>query len=483
MRAGELFEGLEILRAPQDVCEAERLEIKRVVTSPGEAGEHTLYVACKTALGNGRFGMETAFARGCRAFLCANDAYPGKGAAVWIAEEPERMLGTLAARALGHPARGMTVLGITGSAGKSSVALQTVQVLRDFGRRVSALTSDGTDILGECTLPAAAVPDAARIQEILAQMARAGSEIAVLELSSYQLAHFAAAEIPFTAVLLTNLFPCHIGYGEHKDLDAYRAAKHALLCAPSAFCVLPVGEDAPTRTQVLRVGNGGDLWAENIRIRHGIACAPQTAFSLCDGAQKFEITLPVIGHFAVENALCTAALCRIAGLEVPQIATGLSHAVAKGRMECLGVREERLIYLDAAFSPQDLARAIGVLRPLAKGRLCVLLGSVGGRAKHRRGALARTAEALADHVYLTADDPDFEDPSHICEQMRLAMSEPLRATVQTDRRVAILRAVREMRPGDLLLILAKPYPAGQLVGGEYLPFDERAVVAEALAEF
>jgi UDP-N-acetylmuramoyl-L-alanyl-D-glutamate--2,6-diaminopimelate ligase len=88
-----------------------------------------------------------------------------------------------------------------------------------------------------------------------------------------------------------------------------------------------------------------------------------------------------------------------------------------------------------------------------------------------------------DHLYLTADDPDFEDPASICAQMQDAMREPSRATVIPDRRTAILRAVREMRPFDLLLILAKPYPIGQLVGGRYLPFDERAAVKEALAEF
>ena len=93
------------------------------------------------------------------------------------------------------------------------------------------------------------------------------------------------------------------------------------------------------------------------------------------------------------------------------------------------------------------------------------------------------AEHFADHLYLTADDPDFEDPLQICEELRDAMAEPMRATVVADRRVAILRAVREMRRGDVLLILAKPYPKGQLIGGEYHPFDERQVVCDALTEF
>ncbi len=483
MRASELLEGLPITRAPQGVHGAEHLEIENVVTSPRQATEKSLYVACKTAISNGRYGMEMAYARGCRAFLCGNDAYPSEGAAVWITDEPERLLGKLAARSCGHPARAMTVIGITGSTGKTSVALQTVQVLRSAGRRVSALTSDGLDLLGERTHPTAIVPDAAYIHKILSQMADAGSEVAVLELSSYQLAHFAAEEIPFTAVLLTNVHSRHVGGGEHESFAAYREAKLSLLQKPSAFCVLPVMQEIQTKARVLRVGTGGDLWAESAALEQPLTGAPYTRFLLCEEDQKVEITLPVIGDFVIENALCTTALCRVVGLALREIAAGLLQASVTGRLECLAARHDRLVYLDAAFLPQDLECVLQNLRPLTKGRLCVLLGSVGGRAKARRAPLARVAERLADRLYLTADDPDFEDPASICAEMQDAMSEPLRATVIVDRRTAILRAVREMRPGDLLLLLAKPCAVGQLVAGRFLPFDERCVVQEALAEF
>ncbi len=479
MRACDLFEGLPIARAPHG---AENTEIEQVVSCAKEATQKSLYVACKTAIANGRYDMESAYARGCRAFLCVGDAYPGEGAAVWNADKPEQLLGRLAAKIHGYPAREMTVLGITGSTGKSSVALQTVRVLRESGRRVSALTSDGLDLLGARTCPGAVVPDAAYIQRILSQMASAGTEIAVLELSSYQLAHFAAEEIPFTAVLLTNLSERHVGNGEHESFAAYCEAKRSLLRKPSAFCVIPVEEEAPRGTRVLRVGDGGDIWAENVQQGCPLAQPPHTTLTLCEKGQKAEITIPVIGDIATQTALFTAALCRIAGLSLPQIARGLASAPVVGRMECLSAKEERLVYLDAAFLPQDLACALQTLRPLAGGRLCVLLGSVGGRSKERRTALIRVAERLADHLYLTADDPDSEDPASICLEMQRAMQEPLRADVIPDRRAAILRAMREMRPRDVLLILAKPYPAGQLVGGCRLPFDEREVVARVLAE-
>ena len=476
MRTRELFEGLSLCRVPEGVD----MEIERVVSSAKQASEKTLYVVSKTALSNGRYGLESAYARGCRAFLCANDAYPGEGAAVWIAEEPERLLGELAARVYGHPARRMTVLGITGSVGKTSVAAQTVRILRLAGHRACALTSDGIDIPGECSFPDAIVPDAAEIQRILARMAAWGCEIAVLELSSYQLAHFAAESIPFAAVLLTNLLPRHVGEGEHKSFEAYCEAKRALLRAKGAFCVLPCGVDAETTARVIRVGVGGDIWAQEARVERLAAQAPRTRFQCCTAGTKNEITIPVMGDMAVHVALCTVVLCRIVGLEMAQITGGLALPMASGRLECISACEGRLIFRDAAFLPQDVEAALDTLRPLATGRLCVLLGSVGGRARARRQALARVAEKGADHVYLTADDPDFEPVEQICHQMRDALQEVLRAEVIADRRACILRAVREMRPGDVLLILAKPYDKGQLVQGCYLPFDEREIVRQAL---
>ena len=483
MKVKELFEGMRIRCASECPDVAERLEIERIVTSPEQACERTLYVACQTAISNGRRGMEFAYARGCRAFLCANDACPGKDAVVWIAEDPEQLLGALSAILYGHPARTMTVIGITGSTGKTAVTAQTVRVLREAGKRVCALSSDGLDLLGEVTYPGAVVPDAAYIQQALTKMAACKSEIAVLELSSYQLAHFAAESIPFTAVLLTNLSVRHVGNGEHATREAYYAAKLSLLRKPSAFCVVPVKQDIQTDARVLRVGANGDAWAENVHRDYSKRGEPTTRFSLCTKEEKCEITLPVTGDISIENALCTAMLCRVIGLEMSQIVKGLSCARVSGRLECLSSIQERLIYLDAAFLPQDLECALQTLRPLTKGRLCVLFGCVGGRAKTRRTPFVQIAEHFADHLYLTADDPDFEDPLQICEELRDAMAEPMRATVVADRRVAILRAVREMRRGDVLLILAKPYPKGQLIGGEYHPFDERQVVCDALTEF
>lgn len=477
-----LFEGLNVHHATDSARDVARLYIDKVVTSPETGGENALFVVTKTALSNGRYAMASAYARGCRLFLCAHEAFVGEDATVMVCADPEALLGTLAARVYGHPSREMTVIGITGSAGKSSVAQMTAQILRQAGRRVGALTTDGLDMDGKCIPASAIVPDAAEIQRALREMADNGIEFAILELSSYQLLHHASAGVDFTAVMLTNLLPRHIGYLEHPDLASYRAAKEQLMRLPCAFALLPVEEEMPTRAaRVIRIGDGGEFCAKEMQVRRGFDVAPSTRLQLFEKEENIEITLPVIGDMAVQNALCTAALCRLAGLSLPQIAQGMARARVCGRLECLSAKNARLIYQDSAFCTEDLAHALCALRPLVKGRLCVLLGSVGGRAKWRRAPLGRTACALADFVYLTADDPDGEDPAVICAEMLEGMAEPTRAAVLTDRRAAILRAVREMREGDVLLILAKPVGTGQLVRGRYSPFSERDEVSAALA--
>lgn len=477
-----LFEGLAVRHATDSARDTARHHIEKVLTSPETGGENALFVVTKTALFNGRYAMASAYARGCRLFLCAGDAYVGKDATVMICEEPERLLGTLAARVYGHPSRQMTVFGITGSAGKSSVAQMTAQTLRQVGRRVGVLGTDGLELDGISTPAPTIVPDAAAIQRDLRKMADNGIEFAILELSSYQLAHHAAEGIAFTAVLLTNLLPRHVGRLEHPDFAAYRAAKQTLMQSPCALAVLPVGEEMETRAKrVLRLGEGGDCWAENVHTSRGFDQAPRTLLRLFEKEGNIEITLPVLGDMAVQNTLCAATLCRAAGLSQSLVARGLANACVRGRMECIGAKDGRLVYRDAAFCAEDLSHALHTLRSLVTGRLCVLLGSVGGRAKERRASLARAACECADFVYFTADDPDGEDPAAICGEMLSAMAEPARAAILTDRRLAISRAVREMREGDVLLILAKPTDTGQLVRGSYQPFAERDEVAGALA--
>lgn len=476
MRLGELLQGISY-RLPTEVS-ADPLErlVTAIATRVEDAGEGALFVCVRTALSDGHDLAVAAYGAGCRLFL-ARRALPLPGDAVVLeVEEPETLLGEISAAFFGHPARELTVLGITGSVGKTTVLQMTASLLKCEGHSVAMLTTDGEQI-GDAFVPAGSVvPDALRIHAFLRRAADAGAELALLELSPYMLVQGSAFSIPFTALLLT----------DPKEDSAFYGAWRELLAASDApFCVLPTAHAAlaaPTRGRRLLCGEGGQLFAEHAEPyvdERGFGMR----FTLCtDGGERFPVSVPVVGDLAVENALLAAMLARIVGLSSARIAAALCRFVPNGRLECVAARAGRYVFVDNAYTAERLSGALDALRPYTRGRLSVLLGSVGGRARSRRAALGRAAARGADMIYLTADDPADEDPLQICREIEQGVGEVesvARCVIVPDRAKAICRAVLEMRSGDVLLLAGKGGQQTQLVRGERLPFSERELVREA----
>lgn len=486
MRLFELMENISY-RLRGNVSDERLLqEVKRVSADYRRAGDGVLFVCACFATGDGHNSANAAYTAGSRVFLAERPLSLPDDATVLMVEDTKKLLGSLAARCYGHPARSLTVFGITGTAGKSAIAHTLTALLRRAGRCAASLTTDGVDLNGTLRAAECIVPNGADVQAILQEFLETGVEFAVLELSSYMLSNHAHASIPFSALLLSNFAPCHIGRGQHPDLADYRAAKASLFEGDAPFLVFPANFadfSVPKQCQKSVIfGGDGDLQATNITPTVG-KTGFGTRFTLClKNGEKEEISLPVAGDNAVQNALAAASLALIAGLSFKEIAAGLSNYMPKGRLECVGAYEGRYVYVDSAYEGRDLARALKSLRPYTKGRLCVLLGSVGGRAKDRRLPLGRAAAEHADFVYLTADNPDCEDVRTICEDVMRGMDDPSRCCIIPDRREAIVRAVLEMRPGDTLLLAGKGAEPYQLIRGRKEDFCEREIVAEALRE-
>lgn len=480
MRIEELFCGLDF----QLQCGAApyRGEIEDVVTSPQAALLHTLYVCLITPLGDGHLAAHAAYANGCRLFLAARGLALPPDAAVYITNTPEQHLGELAARIFGYPARYLTVLGITGTYGKTATAYMLAALLKENGRRTALLTTDGFEVDDRLQPAGPVAPNAADVQRMLRDARAAGAELVILELSAYQLAHFAHKAIPFAAVLLTDLVPHHIGAGMHRDFTAYRAAKERLLASGAPILVLPTlyhGEIAATR--VLRYGNEGEVTFTADR-----ACFENgrwgTAFALGIQGESFSVFCPVLGDFAAKNATAAAALALAVGLTPAEIAAAMPSAAPVGRMEPICLAHGALVVRDTAYEGEPLARALICLRRVTKGKLSVLLGSVGGRAEARRAPLGTAAVANADFVYFTADDPDFEDPDRIIDGMVSEVENSTRYARFATRRAAIVRAVADLRPDDTLLILGKARDHTQLMMGIKRRFDDREAVFDAMRQ-
>jgi len=456
--------------------------VKKVSADAFSADEGTLFVCTRTPLRDGHDMALIAYERGCRLFLAERSLPLGADAVVMVTEGTEARIAALAAACYGYPARRMTVFGITGSVGKSSVALLTAALLRRAGYVVATVTTDGVDDGdGLCRYPGGMLPDGAALQRILLDLAERGVAFAILEISAYMLSRKTHFSIPFTAVLLTGVDKtCDKAkkYGE----EHYLELKASLFVGDAPFWVLPanfVDAFGPCHGRCLTVGEGGDYYAE-IRLPILLPKGFGTLTTLVlEQGQKIEISLPVPGDMGIENALSAAALARIAGVSEQVIAEGLSTTAPMGRMHCIAAHKGRLIYEDNAYSAERLTQALQLLRTRTEGKLTVVIGSVGGRSRQRRVPLGYAATAYADLAYFTADNADLEDPAEICAQM-LEEADPDRYVVLPDRERCIRRAVLEMRPGDTLLLAGKGGEDFQLVGGQRERFSTTEIVWEIL---
>ena len=440
--------------------EGSLLDIKRITTKIQDADGESIFVCTRSGVRDTHYGAPAAYARGCRVFVAERGLALPQDAAVLVVEDSEAVGAAIAARLLDFPAKRLALYGIAGKLGKTTVAAMLADLFCACGKRAAALLSEGVYLDGTLSRFQNTVADAVERQYLLATLVAQGVTHAVLEISSYMLSRDGWQELPFAAIGVTDA-------GDHLPL---------LLDTPT---VLPARLSPPREDKrIFTYGTGGLCFAKDVKPLH-IKGGFGTRFTLCLADERGSVSLPVAGDFAVQNALLVAHLAHLAGCPLAAIAAALSRISPWGCLSLVANVRKRRVYLDAAYTPEALEAALAALRERTAGKLTVLLGSVGGRAHARRGALAKVAERYADFVYLTADNPDNEDPCAICEEMARAMQFPWQYAIIPDRAEAIRRAVLELRPDDTLLIAGKAREDYQLSLGKYFPLDERALVKNA----
>ncbi len=408
-----------------------------------------------------------------------------------------RLAGALAADSvLGSPWTDLFLAGITGTNGKTTVAVLVRHLLgmRGPSRAIGTLglvEDSGTVRSGTEGLT---TPGPVQISTWLREMADEGVSHVALEASSHALAQYRLDGTRLDAVVFTNLSQDHLDY--HTGMDEYRSAKGRILdlLKPDGWAVVNRDQDAwealstaQDRTLFFGIegGPGGlTLQAQQDRrqlLASDLELLPEgSRFCLYVGQETAVVDLPLLGQFNVENALAAAGVALAAGMSLAEIAQGLSSAPQiTGRLERIA-KEPVTVVIDFAHTSDALERVLKTLRPLVKGRLLVLFGAGGDRDKGKRPRMGDVVARLADLSFVTSDNPRTEDPEVIIDEVVAGMGE---APFQRfpDRREAIAEALTEARPGDLLLLAGKGHETYQVVGQERLPFDESSIVRELLA--
>jgi UDP-N-acetylmuramoyl-L-alanyl-D-glutamate--2,6-diaminopimelate ligase len=474
-----------------------------VTLASAEVRPGDLYAALPGARTHGaRFAADAA-AHGAAAVLtdpAGRTAAAATGLPVCVVDDPRALLGPVAARVYGEPARRVQVIGITGTNGKTTTSYLVEAGLAAAGRatglvgtvetRTRGRAADGTPTV--TALPSVrTTPEAPALHALLARMADSGVQTVVMEVSSHALVLGRVEGVPFAAAGFTNLGRDHLDF--HTDLEDYFLAKARLFDGRAAVEVVDVDDPYGQRLAGMLGGRRAVTVSTMAHPAHpdadwratDLAPAPGggTAFTLTgpDGRTwPARVRLP--GGFNVANAVLAAALLDAVGVPVETALAGLAETVVPGRMEPVDAGQPFVAVVDYAHTPDAVATALAALRAATPGRVLTVLGCGGDRDPGKRAAMGEAAARGSDLLVVTDDNPRSEDPAAIRAAMLAGVPAERRGDVLEigDRRAAIAAAVAAARPGDAVLVAGKGHETGQDVAGTLHPFDDRAVLREAL---
>lgn len=406
-----------------------------------------------------------------------------------VVDRTRRALADAADTWFGRPSEQLTVIGVTGTDGKSTVTALAAEALwacRWHPGQIGTVSIGIFDDL-EPNLDRSTTPEALELQELLARMVEAGNDSVVMEATSHGLALERTRNCRFDVGVVTTVTSEHLEF--HGTVEAYRAAK-ARLVQEAPISVLNADDSAfgyfreRARDRVLTYGIDVDA---DLRATDLEADAGGTRFHLRSPRWEGMVRTPLPGRFNVSNLLAALGVVEALGLDVHHAASGLeTTAGVPGRMERVDSGQPFAVIVDYAHTTDSLRKVLEVLRPITRGRLIVVFGSAGERDPTKRAPMGRVAAELADLVVVTDEDPRLEDPRAINEQIadgarQAGARDGDTLWVIDDRREAIGHAVGLAREGDVILLAGKGHEQSMVVGIESRPWDDRAAAREALA--
>ncbi len=471
MRLSELLQGVELKNQPREDREVSGVSYDTRSLKPGE-----VYVALRGYKTDGHLYIEEALAKGAAAVVAE------AGEDVLLVEDSRAALAALSANWFGHPARELTLVGVTGTNGKTTVTSLLWTILtQSLGAKVGLLGTNRV-LVGEEEFPAQrTTPESCDLQQWLRKMADAGCTHVVMEVSSHALCLHRVDGVDFAVGAFTNLTQDHLDF--HKTMEAYREAKERLF----AQCKTAVlnADDETGRYYRERVScpvftfaqdsPGADLTAQDLRL-----FPDRVEFTARGWGESVPVTLGIPGGFTVSNALCALACAHALDIPLSEGAKALAGASGvKGRMEIVPTSAPGTVVIDYAHTPDALENVLKALRGFTKGRLICLFGCGGDRDVGKRPIMGAVCAQLADVCVVTSDNPRSERPEAIIDGILSGMAryDTVRL-VEPDRERAIALALSLLKEGDVLLLAGKGHETYQEVSGEKRHMDEREIVAK-----
>lgn len=485
MKLKQLLERLDY----QVLQGSDEIEITQFTNdSRKEIGEGSAFICVKGAVFDGHDYVEEMAKRGASAVIVEHEVEAPANLTVIQVEDSRYAQALASAAYFGYPADQLKVIGITGTKGKTTTTYMVKSILEGVGHKVGLI---GTieSIIGDEVIPSKnTTPESFTIHEYFRKMVDAGCDSVVMEVSSQGLMLHRTAGIPFEIGIFTNLGEDHIGPNEHKDFDDYKRCKGLLFkqCKLGIANVddahfADVFKEATCKVETFGFSEKADLRADNVKLvstpgHLGVAYR-------VSGLMNFDVEIDIPGTFSVYNSLTAIAVCRHFDVPVEKITAALKVAKVKGRIEMIKVSDNFTLMIDYAHNAMSLESLLTTLKAYNPKRLVCVFGCGGNRARGRRFEMGEVSGKLADFTIITSDNPRFEEPEAIIEDIKTGIAKTDGEYVAiVERKEAIRYAIDNAQIGDVIVLAGKGHEDYQEIKGVKYDMDERVLIAEVVKE-
>jgi UDP-N-acetylmuramoyl-L-alanyl-D-glutamate--2,6-diaminopimelate ligase len=501
VRLGELISRLPV----KEVIGDPAMEVKGLAYHSRVVEEGFLFAAIRGSQEDGTRFVPEALSRGARALLVDEPLEIPQVVQVVVPDVREA-LARLSSAFYGDPSSILTLLGITGTNGKTTTSYLIESILKEGEKKVGVMGTVNYRFQGQIQPAPTTTPESLDLQRILRAMRDAGVTHAILEVSSHALDMQRVRSCDFDVALFTNLTRDHLDY--HGSMENYFQAKQLLFtqCLSESkkephFAVInlddPKGEELSRMACGTVIGYGvkrrREIWPEKVEeTPEGLRARVATPRG------SFDLASPLIGRHNLYNILAAVGAGEVLGLSQKVIANGVERlARVPGRLERIEGGNGIRVFVDYAHTGDALERALETLKRVQSGRLILVFGCGGDRDRGKRSVMGRVAALGSNLAVVTSDNPRTEDPLKIIEEVEKGIRETGRRKYRAgdlsggwtdsgylvipDRREAIHLAIGAARPGDVVLIAGKGHEDYQIVGGKKVHFDDREEAATALA--
>jgi UDP-N-acetylmuramoyl-L-alanyl-D-glutamate--2,6-diaminopimelate ligase len=494
MRLGQLLDGVQVVKLyqaaygrhpiTQDITiHALRYDSRRV-------GQGDCFIALRGSGADGHRFIEDAVGRGAVAVVVEHEsAFPDSlalhhGVTKIVVADSRRALALMAANLYSHPSSTLTMVGVTGTNGKTTTAYLIRSILEQSGD-VAGLIGTIEYVFGTQSTPAShTTPESLELQELLTEMVTAGCTAVSMEVSSHALDQSRVHGINFAAGVFTNLTQDHLDY--HGSMEKYFDAKKILFDGLQETAPAVVNIDDPWgrtlaqthRGALVTYGFGSDA---TVAITDVAVMLEGTAMTLTVGGAAHRVRSPLVGQFNVYNIAAAFSAGHALGIAPQHLANGIAGVPAvRGRFEQRRSAKGWTAIIDYAHTPDALTNCLRTIREMlpreGAGKVITVFGAGGDRDRTKRPLMGAAAATFSDHVILTSDNPRSEDPLAIIKEIAAGIPSACPVTIEPDRRKAITLALTEAAPGDVILVAGKGHEDYQVIKNERTHFSDHEVV-------